>query len=60
MFPDKFRNIFVAETISNVSSTRNIVFSIRHVKTMFKDYNASINNTLRFVRANVSYKMSPG
>ena len=31
---------------SNVSSTRNIVFPIRHVKTMFRDYSANINNTL--------------
>ena len=35
---------------------RNIVFSIGHVQTMFKDYTANINNTLRFVRANVSQK----
>ena len=60
MFPDKLRNIFVAETISNVSSTRNIVFSIRHAKTMFKDYSASINNTLKSVLANASYKMFLG
>ena len=44
---------------SNVSNTRNIVFPIGHVQTMFKDYSANINNTLRFVRANVSQKMSP-
>ena len=44
---------------SSVSSTRNIVFPIRHVKTMFKDYGANINNTLRFVRANVSQEMFP-
>ena len=31
----------------------------RHVKTMFKDYSANINNTLRFVRANVSQEMFP-
>ena len=30
-----------------------------HVKTMFKDYSAKINNTLRFVRDNVSQKMFP-
>ena len=42
---------------SNVSSTRNIVFPIGHVRTMFYDYSAIINNTLRFVRANVPQKM---
>ena len=44
---------------SNVSSTINIVFPIRHVKTMLKDYSANINNTLGFVQANVSQKMFP-
>ena len=45
-----------AHMFSNVSNTRNIVFPIGHVQTMFKDYSANINNTLRFVRANVSQK----
>ena len=35
---------------SNVTNTRNIVFPIRHVETVFLDYNANINNTLKFVR----------
>ena len=46
MFPKKFRNIFVAETMfpslptccqmfPNVSSSRNIVFPFGHVKTLF-------------------------
>ena len=68
VFPNKFRNIFVAETIlvsqfarmfSNVSNTSHIVFPIGHVQTMFKDYSANINNTSRLVRANVSQKMFP-
>ena len=42
---------------SNVSNTRNIVFPIRHAQTMVKDYSANVNNTLRFVRDNVSQKM---
>ena len=46
----------VCPQISNVSSTRNIVFPIRHVKIVFNDYIANINNTLRFVRVNVSQK----
>ena len=48
-----------AHMFSNVSNTRNIVFPIRHVQTMFKDYSANINNSLRFVRANASQKMFP-
>ena len=44
---------------SNVFNTTNIVFPIGHVKTLFKDYSANINNTSRFVRANVSQKMFP-
>ena len=44
---------------SNVSSSSNIVFPMRHVKIMFKHYTANVNNTLRFVRANVSQKMFP-
>ena len=67
MFPNTFRNILVAETMfsslptcfQNVSSTINIVFPIGHVQTMFKDYSANINNTLRLVRAKVSPKMFP-
>ena len=45
--------------VLNASSTRNIVFPSRHVQTMFKDYRANINNTLRLVRANVSQQMFP-
>ena len=44
---------------SNVSNTRNIVFPTRQDKIVFKYYSAHINNTLRFVRANVSQKMFP-
>ena len=42
---------------SNVSNTRNIVFPIRHVKTMYSDYGANVGNTLRFMQANVSQQM---
>ena len=49
---------YFAHMFSNVSNTRNIVFPIGHVQTMFKDYSPNINNALRFVRANVSQKMS--
>ena len=66
MFPNKFRNIFVAETMFpslptcfQVFPKRNIVFPIGNVQTMFTDYSGNINNTLRFVRANVSQKMFP-
>ena len=45
MFPKKFRNIFVAETM----------FS--SLLTCFQINN--INNTLRFVRANISQQMFP-
>ena len=51
------RQCFLASP--NVSSTRNIVFPFWHVQTMFKDYSSNINNTLRFMRANVSQKMFP-
>ena len=44
---------------SNVSNTRNLVFPIGHVQTMFKDYSANKNNSLRFVRANISERMFP-
>ena len=45
---------------SNVSNTRNIVFPFGHVQTMFKDYRANINHTLRFVRANVFQQFAHG
>ena len=41
---------------SSVSTTRSIVSPIGHVQTMFNDYSANINDTLRFLRANVSKK----
>ena len=40
---------------SNVSNTRNVVFPIGHVQTMFKDYSAK----KQYLRANVSQKMFP-
>ena len=49
-----------AHMFSNVSNTRNIVFPIGHVQRMFKDYSANIlDNTSKFVRANVSQKIFP-
>ena len=35
------------------------IFPVRHVKIMLKDNSTNINNTLIFVRANVSQKMFP-
>ena len=64
MFPNKFRNIFVAETILpslptcfQMFPTRETLFSrLGKFKKCLKN-SANINNTLRFVRANVSQKM---
>ena len=51
MFPNKFRNIFAAETIFPDLRTcfqmfptleTFTVFSIGHVRTMFKDYRANV------------------
>ena len=54
MFPNKCRKTFVAETMFPILLTcfqmfpaqEPLVFPFRHVKTMFQDYNANINNTL--------------
>ena len=60
MFPYKFRNIFVAETIcpslphvSNVSSTRNIDFPIKHDRKTAVCNKQSDKKTMR---ANVFHK----
>ena len=66
MFPNKFRNIFVAETIFPSLPTCYQMFIARGtlfsrsgmLKQCFKT-SANINNTLRFVQANVSAIMFP-
>ena len=66
MFPNKFRNIFVAETIFpglpacfRVFPGQETLFSrLGMLEQCFKT-SAIINNTLRFVRANVPQKMFP-
>ena len=67
MFPNKFRNIFVAETMFpsfptcfQMFSTRETLFSRSgKYKKCFFHYSGNINNILRFVRTNVSQKMFP-
>ena len=62
MFPNKFRNIFVAETMFPSLPTCFQMFSTQ--ETLFSRLGmlkqcANINNTLRFVRVNVSQKIFP-
>ena len=68
MFPKKFRNIFVAETMFpslptcfQMYPTRKTLFSrLNKFKKCFKStVQIYINITLRFVRANVSQQMFP-
>ena len=64
MFPKKFRNIFVAETMFPSFGTCFQLFPAR--ETLFsrlgkfkKCFKTKLNNTLRFVRANFSKQIFP-
>ena len=60
MLPNKFRNIFAAETtfpslptcFQMFPTRETLFFRLGHVQTMFKGYSANINNT--------KYKTSTG